>query len=114
MIDLLGTSDMREVERRVAAGDAEATLVYDAMIYQIAKAITGQVPAFEGAPIDAILLTGGMARSPKLVGELTRLTAALGCPVKVYPGENEMAALAKGALRVLSGREAAKDYPPAI
>jgi butyrate kinase len=114
MIDLLGTSDMREVERRVEAGDAEATLVYDAMIYQIAKAITGQVPAFEGAPIDAILLTGGMARSPKLVGELTRLTAALGCPVKVYPGENEMAALAKGALRVLSGREAAKDYPPAI
>jgi butyrate kinase len=114
MIDLLGTSDMREVERRVEAGDAEATLVYDAMIYQIAKAITGQVPAFEGAPIDAILLTGGMARSPKLVSELTRLTAALGCPVKVYPGENEMAALAKGALRVLSGREAAKDYPPAI
>ena len=114
LIDLLGTSDMREVERRVEAGDAEATLVYDAMIYQIAKAITGQVPAFEGASIDAILLTGGMARSPKLVGELTRLTAALGCPVKVYPGENEMAALAKGALRVLSGREAAKNYPPAI
>jgi butyrate kinase len=114
LIDLLGTSDMREVERRVEAGDAEATLIYDAMIYQIAKAITGQVPAFEGAAIDAILLTGGMARSPKLVGELRRLTAALGCPVKVYPGENEMAALAKGALRVLSGREAAKDYPPPI
>jgi butyrate kinase len=113
MIDLLGTSDMREVERRVEAGDVEATLVYEAMIYQIAKAITGQAPAFEGAPIDAILLTGGMARSARLVAELTRLTAALGCPVKVYPGENEMAALAKGALRVLSGREAAKDYPPA-
>lgn len=113
LIDLLGTSDVREVERRVEAGDAEATLVYDAMIYQIAKAITGQVPAFEGAPIDAILLTGGMARSAKLVGELTRLTAALACPVKVYPGENEMAALAKGALRVLSGRESARDYPPA-
>jgi butyrate kinase len=53
-----------------------------------------------------------MARSPKLVAELRRLTAALGCPVEVYPGENEMAALAKGALRVLSGRETAKDYPP--
>jgi butyrate kinase len=113
IIDLLGTSDMREVERRVEAGDAEATLVYDAMTYQIAKAITALVPAFEGATIDAILLTGGMARSSTLVAELTRLTAALGCPVKVYPGENEMAALAKGALRVLSGRESAKDYPPA-
>nr|WP_257308806.1 butyrate kinase [Geothrix fuzhouensis] len=113
MIDLLGTSDMREVERRVESGDAEATLVYDAMIYQIAKAITALAPAFDGAPIDAILLTGGMARSPKLVAELTRLTTAMGCPVKVYPGENEMAALAKGALRVLSGREGAKEYPPA-
>ena len=44
--------------------------------------------------------------------QLRRLTAALGCPVVVYPGENEMAALAKGALRVLSGREIAQDYPP--
>ena len=46
------------------------------------------------------------------MSELRRLTAALGCDVQVYPGENEMAALAKGALRVLSGREVAKDYPP--
>jgi butyrate kinase len=96
----------------VEAGDAEAKLVFDALAYQIAKAIAALVPAFEGEPMDAILLTGGMARSTKLVGELRRLTAALGCPVQVYPGENEMAALAKGALRVLSGREAAKDYPP--
>lgn len=113
LIDLLGTADMREVERRVEAGDAEAKLVYDALAYQIAKAITALVPAFDGDAIDAVLLTGGMARSPKLVGELRRLTAALGCGVQVYPGENEMGALAKGALRVLSGREQAKDYPPA-
>jgi butyrate kinase len=44
------------------------------------------------------------------VGELSRLTASLGCGTMVYPGENEMAALAKGALRVLAGREVAKDY----
>ncbi|GLH68904.1 hypothetical protein GETHPA_04370 [Geothrix rubra] len=112
LIDLLGTSDMREVERRVAEGDAEARLVFDAMAYQIAKAISALVPAFDGEPVDAILLTGGLARSERLVGELRRLTSALGCPVRVYPGENEMAALAKGALRVLSGREPAKDYPP--
>lgn len=110
LLDLLGTADLREVERRVETGDAEARLVYDALAYQVAKAITALAPAFEGEPIDAILLTGGMARSARLVGELTRLTKALGCAVKVYPGENEMAALAKGALRVLSGREAAKDY----
>ncbi len=112
LINLLGTADLREVERRVEAGDAEARLVYDAMAYQIAKAITALVPAFGGEPVDAVLLTGGMARSRKLVAELCSLTSALGCPVKVYPGENEMGALAKGALRVLSGREVAKDYPP--
>jgi len=113
LMDLLGTADLREVERRVEAGDAEAGLVYEAMTYQIAKAITALAPAFEGETIDAILLTGGMARSSKLVAGLRRFTAALGCAVQVYPGENEMAALAKGALRVLSGREVAKDYPPA-
>lgn len=113
LLDLLGTADLREVEHRVAAGDAQAKLVFDALAYQIAKAIAALVPAFDGAPIDAILLTGGMARSATLVGELSRLTAALGCALKVYPGENEMAALAKGALRVLAGREAAQTYPPA-
>jgi len=112
LVDLLGTSDMREVERRMEAGDAEARLVFDAMAYQIAKGITALVPAFDGESVDAILLTGGLARSGKLVAELSRLTSALGCPVRVYPGENEMAALAKGALRVLSGRETARDYPP--
>jgi butyrate kinase len=112
LMDLLGTADFREVESRVDAGDPEATLVYDALAYQVAKAITALVPAFDGEPLDAILLTGGMARSARLVDDLRRLTAALGCGVVVYPGENEMAALAKGALRVLSGRETAKDYPP--
>ncbi len=112
LLNLLGTSDMREVERRMADGDAEAKLVFDAMAYQIAKAVAALVPAFEGEGVDAVLLTGGLARSQKLVAELRRLTSALGCPVQVYPGENEMAALAKGALRVLSSRETAKDYPP--
>ncbi len=112
LINLLGTADLREVERRAAEGDAEARLVWDAMAYQVAKGIMALVPAFGGEPVDAVLLTGGMARSQALVAELTRLTSSLGCPVKVYPGENEMAALAKGALRVLSGREATREYPP--
>ena len=112
LINLLGTSDLREVERRIGEGDAEAHLVFDAMAYQIAKGITALVPAFEGEAVDAVLLTGGLARSQMLVAELRRLTSALGCPVQIYPGENEMAALAKGVLRVLSGREPAKDYPP--
>ena len=110
LIDLLGTADLREVERRIEAGDAEAARVYEAMAYQIAKEVTSLLPAFDGEPVDRVLLTGGMARSQRLVAELTRLLAALGCGVTAYPGENEMAALVKGALRVLDGREEALTY----
>lgn len=110
LIDLLGTADLREVEARMDGGDGEAALVWSAMAYHIAKAITGQIPAFEGEPVDRVLLTGGMARSQRLVAELTRLIAGIGCGVTVYPGENEMAALVKGALRVLQGKEEARTY----
>ncbi len=110
LIDLLGTADFREVERRVLAGDAEAAAVVEAMVYQIAKGIAALVPAFDGAPVDRILLTGGLARSRLLVEGITRGVAAMGCGVTVYPGENEMAALVKGALRVLQGKEEARTY----
>ena len=110
LIDLLGTADLREVERRIDAGDAEAARVYEAMAYQIAKEIASLVPAFDGEPVDRVLLTGGMARSQRLVGELTRLVAAMGCGVSVYAGENELSALVKGALRVLDGKEQARQY----
>jgi butyrate kinase len=112
LIDLLGTADLREVERRVAAGEKEATDVFDAMAYQIAKNISALVPAFDGEPVDRILLTGGMARSQTLVDAITALVAAVGCGVTVYPGENEMLALVKGALRVLNGKEPARSYRP--
>ena len=110
LIDLLGTADLREVERRVDEGDAEAALVWSAMCYHIAKEIASLIPAFEGTPVDRVLLTGGMARSGRLVAELTRLVSGLGCGVTVYPGENEMGALVKGALRVLQGKEEARKY----
>ncbi|MCX5794827.1 MAG: butyrate kinase [Elusimicrobia bacterium] len=112
LIDLLGTADLREVERRILAGDAEAAEVLDAMAYQIAKAAAALVPAFDGQKLDRVILTGGMARSGLLVERVTGYLRGLGCGVTVYPGENEMAALAKGALRVLYGREAAREYAP--
>jgi butyrate kinase len=113
LIDLLGTSDLREVERRVLAGDPEASEVFDALAYQVAKGAASLLPAFEGKPLDRVILTGGMARSRPLVELLTKYLSGLGCGITVYPGENEMIALAKGALRVLYGREKARDYPPA-
>jgi len=112
LVDLLGTADFREVEQRVEAGDREAIEVFDALVYQVGKHITALVPAFDGKPVDRVLLTGGLARSERLVEGITRGVAALGCGVTAYPGENEMFALAKGALRVLDGKEDAKRYAP--
>ena len=112
LIDLLGTSDFREVEQRVRDGDPEATEVFHAMIYQIAKNITALLPAFDGAKVDRILLTGGLARSEMLVAGITRAVAGVGCGVTAYPGENEMFALVKGALRVLSHKETERTYDP--
>ncbi len=83
------------------------------MAYQIGKSIAALVPAFDGEPVDRILLTGGMARSAG--ARRTRSPGSSrrpGCGVTVYPGENEMFALVKGALRVLNRKEEAREYQP--
>lgn len=103
----LGTKDLREVERRIAAGDAKAALVFEAMAYQIAKDIGGMATVLDGR-VDAILLTGGMARSKKLVAGIRESVEWI-APVTVYPGEDELEALAAGALRVLRGEESARE-----
>ena len=59
--------------------------------------------------IDAVALTGGLAHSEMLVGWIRERVAWIG-PMHVYPGEDEMLALAQGALRVLRGQEKAKTY----
>ena len=102
----LGTRDLREVERRMDAGDPEATLVFEAMVYQIAKEI-GSMAAVLSGKVDALLLTGGMAHSERVV---IRLRERLGwiAPMRVYPGENELQALAEGVFRVLDGVERAR------
>jgi butyrate kinase len=110
LIDLLGTADLRDLESRYLKGEQEVVDVLDAMAYQIAKWIASMVPAFDGEKIDQILLTGGAARCRPVVDYIKRHVAAMGCGVTVYPGENEMGALVKGALRVLSGKEAPKVY----
>lgn len=112
LIDLLGTADLRDLERRYKDGEQAVVDTLDAMAYQISKWITSMIPAFDGEPIDQILLTGGAARCKVVVDYIKTHVGALGCGVTVYPGENEMAALVKGALRVLSGKEKAKDYRP--
>lgn len=102
----LGTRDMIEVERRMAAGDQTAAAVFEAMLYQIAKE-TGAMAAVLQGKVDAVLLTGGMARSERIVSQLREYMKWI-APIKVYPGEDELQALAEGVFRVLSGEEQAK------
>ncbi len=104
----LGTRDLREVERRIDAGDERSRLVLDAMLYQVRKEV-GAMAAVLGGRVDAVLLTGGMARSERVAAVLEE---GLGwvAPVRVLPGEDELRALTEGALRVLEGTEQALDY----
>lgn len=104
----LGTNDLREVERRIRSGDEKARLVYEAMAYQIVRAIGASATVVKGE-VDAILLTGGIAHSEAFV-ELIKDRVSFIAPVYVRPGEEEMQALVQGALRVLRGVEEAKEY----
>ena len=104
----LGTNSFKEVEDRVAAGDKDAKLIADAFIYNVAKAIGGMAAALSGK-VDAILLTGGIAYGKEMMQQLADMVSFI-APVKVYPGEDEMAALAGNALAVMEGREEVKTY----
>lgn len=105
----LGTKDIRRVEAMVEAGDARATLVWEAMVYQIAKAIGAMAAVLDFRP-DGVILTGGMAQSRRIVAALSASCEAL-APVTVYPGSHESEALAAGAARALAGLEAARTWP---
>ncbi|MDR1043918.1 MAG: butyrate kinase [Candidatus Adiutrix sp.] len=105
LISHLGTGDLREVEAMADGGNEEAALIHDALVYQIAKEI-GAYAAVLKFDLEAILLTGGMAYSQRLVNGLKEYIGKL-APVEVYAGEFENEALAAGACRVLSGQEEA-------
>lgn len=104
----LGTNSLIDVEEMIAKGNAEADLIFRAMIYQIAKEIGAYVMALQGR-LDALIITGGLANSSRLLAELKKYVGWLGRMI-VYPGEREMEAMAAGAYRVLNGLESAKEY----
>ena len=106
LLAYLGTRDLKEVERRIDARDAEAARVFEAMVYQIGKEAGAMAAVLKGQ-VDAVLLTGGMAHSERVVKLLSGYLEWI-APVKVYPGEDELQALAEGVFRVLSGEEKAK------
>jgi len=104
----LGTRDAREALRRAGEGDGAAALVVEAMAYQVAKAVGGLAAAL-GGRVDAVLLTGGLAHLAPVV-EAVKARVGFVAPVHVWPGEDELRALAEGALRVLRGEEPAQRY----
>lgn len=108
LVDHLGTSEVRDVLQMIKNGDAYAKLVYDSMIYQIIKYIGSMAASLQGK-VDAILLTGGVSNDTYFVEKITESVSWI-APVEAYPGEFEMEALAAGALRVLTGKEKAKEY----
>ncbi len=108
LVDHLGTADVLEILKRIEQKDSYAKLIYDAMIYQIAKSIGAYATVLKGA-VDAIILTGGIANDSYLVNGIAEMVNYI-APVKVVAGEFEMEALTSGALRVLLGKEVPKTY----
>ncbi|MDI6870655.1 MAG: butyrate kinase [Bacillota bacterium] len=104
----LGTDDAVAVEERIRQGDTAALEVYQAMAYQVAKDIGAMATVLFGK-VDAILLTGGLAHSALLTGWIADRVRHL-APVHLFPGEDELLALAEGAERALSGAEEVKTY----
>lgn len=108
MLSYVGTTDFREICAGVVSGDERFTAAYRALVYQLAKDI-GAMAAVLHFEVDAIVYTGGMAYEQFFCDDITAYVGRL-APVLRFPGEEEMRALAEGALRVLHGEAQAKRY----
>lgn len=103
----VGTNDMRDLIKK-AETDEKAALVRDAFHYQLSKEI-GAMAAVLAGKVDQIILTGGIAYNQITRDSIGALVDWI-APITVYPGEDELLALAQGVLRVMNGEEEAKEY----
>jgi butyrate kinase len=106
----LGTNNAQEVQRRAEAGDEDARFIQEALAYQVAKAV-GEMSAVLAGEVDAILFTGGIAHNQTIVELITKRIGFI-APIFVYPGEDELEALASNALMVARGELTAQKYAP--
>ena len=104
----LGTNDMRDVAKMIADGDAHADEVREAFILQVCKNIGSMSCVLKGK-VDQIIVTGGIAYNKEVVDKMEERAGFI-APFTVYPGEDELLALAQGALRVMNGEEEAMKY----
>ena len=107
-VGYFGTNDAFQIEKDAEAGEEKAQLIQKAMAYQIAKAI-GEAAVVLKGKVDAILLTGGIAYGLPIVLEIRKYVEWI-APVRVFPGEDEMRALAFNAYLILTGETKAKNY----
>jgi len=108
LVAYLGTNSAYEVEQRVLRGDEQAKLIFEAMAYQVAKEVGAMCAVLKGR-VDGILITGGIANSKYFVNMVKERVYRF-APVHIYPGGDEMRALAMNAYRVMSGEIEAKQY----
>ncbi|MBO7096019.1 MAG: butyrate kinase, partial [Lachnospiraceae bacterium] len=104
----LGTNDAREVMKRMDEGDEQARIVMEAFIFQVCKDIGAESTVLKG-DVDQIIITGGIAYNERVTKAMIERVGKI-APVTVYPGEDELLALAQGGLRVMNGEEEAKVY----
>jgi butyrate kinase len=112
LVSYLDTNDARKVSEMIAQGNKKAELIYKAMAYQVSKEIGAASVVLRGE-VDAIAITGGIAYDSQFTDWIKASVEFLG-QVLIYPGEDEMLALAEGGLRVLKGEEEALDYGKAF
>lgn len=104
----VGTNDMRDVEKMIQDGNEDAALARKAFILQMSKDIGSMAAVLEGK-VDQIIVTGGIAYDKEVVQGLKDHCEWI-APFTVYPGEDELLALAQGGLRVVNGIEPASKY----
>ena len=104
----LGTNDARDVIKKIDAGDAKAKEVMDAFIFQVSKNVGAMATVLKGK-VDQIIITGGIAYNERVTTAIKERVGFI-APVTLYPGEDELLALAQGALRVMNGEEKPQEY----
>lgn len=108
LMAFFGTNNAYQIELMALEGDEKARLIQDAMSYQVAKEIGAMAAVLHGE-VDAVILTGGIANNTMVVEYIKKMVSFI-APVIIYPGEDEMHALAMNGLLVLKGEIEVKEY----
>ncbi len=108
LVAYLGSNNANEIEKRIHNGDKEAKFYLESMAYQVAKEIASYAAVLKG-DVNSILITGGLAHSSMVIDWIKERVSFI-APVRIFPGEDEMRALAEGTFFALRGDYQIKEY----